>query len=56
MSTLDIVSLLMPALIVSGVLYMRFRFPSPSKVEETSARIAVILLFVFLSASFLMFR
>ena len=30
------------------VLYVRIRFPSPSKVEETGARVAAVVLFVLL--------
>jgi len=56
MGTRDIVPLLLMVLAVTGVMYMRIRFPSPRKIEELSARIVVILLFLFLSASLLMSR
>ena len=51
-----IVPLLLLALAVTGILYMRFRFPSPSRTEEIGARILAVVLFVFLSAAFLIRR
>ncbi len=41
------------ALALIFVLYMRIRFPNPSKAEETGARVAAVVLFVLLSCLFL---
>ncbi len=35
------------------VLYMRIRFPSPSKTEEAGARVTAVVLFLLLSYLFL---
>ncbi|HLJ49039.1 MAG TPA: hypothetical protein VKU01_23655 [Bryobacteraceae bacterium] len=56
MNASHIAPLLLMALAVSGVLYMRVRFPSPSTTEEIGARVVTVVLFVFLSAAFLMPR
>jgi hypothetical protein len=40
-------------LALAFVLYMRIKYPSPSKVEENGARVAAVILFVLLALLFL---
>ena len=50
----DIGWLVLMVFALALVLYMRIRFPSPSRTEETAARVAAVVLFLLLSYLFLM--
>jgi hypothetical protein len=49
----DIAWLVMLSFALAFVLYMRIRFPSPSKIEETAARVAAVAIFLLLAYLFL---